>query len=155
MASELDARFRVNHPRVVHENFDGEIVAVNLDTGTYYSLSACGAEVWAMLANGAGLDQVLAAMRGRYDGAAREIEAAVRDFVERLCREQLIVPDERNPPPAAAAPPALAAGKKPFAAPTFTAYSDMQDLLLLDPVHDVDAAGWPVHKPAAAGPERG
>jgi hypothetical protein len=154
MASELATRFRVNDPRVVHENFDGEIVAVNLDTGTYYSLSACGAEVWAMLAAGAGLDHVVADVLERYEGSAREIEAAVRDFVERLCGEQLIVPDRRDAVPPAAAPPARSAAKKPFAAPTFTAYSDMQDLLLLDPVHDVDAAGWPVHKPAAAGTGR-
>jgi hypothetical protein len=25
-------------------------------------------------------------------------------------------------------------------------YSDMQDLLTLDPIHDVDAAGWPMPK---------
>jgi hypothetical protein len=25
-------------------------------------------------------------------------------------------------------------------------YTDMQDLLLLDPIHEVDAAGWPSTK---------
>ncbi len=44
--------------------------------------------------------------------------------------------------------PALApisAGDRPaFEAPVLESYSDMQDLLLLDPIHDVDDAGWPV-----------
>jgi hypothetical protein len=26
-------------------------------------------------------------------------------------------------------------------------YTDMQSLLLLDPVHDVDSQGWPILKP--------
>jgi hypothetical protein len=154
MSSDLAARFRVNDPRVVYENFDGEIVAVNLDTGTYYSMSESGAEIWTMLVAGMRLDQALAAALDRYDGSRGEIEAAVRDFVERLCREELLVPDARGAAPlehAASLPPAA---KKAFAAPAFTAYSDMQDLLLLDPVHDVDEAGWPVHKPLPAAAER-
>ena len=37
---------------------------------------------------------------------------------------------------------------KPLAAPVLNKYSDMQDLLLLDPIHDVDEeAGWPTNKP--------
>ena len=31
----------------------------------------------------------------------------------------------------------------PFEFPRLEKYSDMADLILLDPVHDVDALGWP------------
>jgi hypothetical protein len=31
-------------------------------------------------------------------------------------------------------------------APKLTVYEDMQDLLLLDPIHDVDETGWPARK---------
>ncbi len=30
-----------------------------------------------------------------------------------------------------------------FTEPTVHTYADMQDLLLLDPIHDVDETGWP------------
>ena len=33
--------------------------------------------------------------------------------------------------------------KQPFEAPILNKYNDMQELLLLDPIHDVDEAGWP------------
>ena len=33
--------------------------------------------------------------------------------------------------------------RAPFVAPELKRYADMQDLLLLDPVHDVDEKGWP------------
>jgi hypothetical protein len=32
---------------------------------------------------------------------------------------------------------------RPYSPPKLSAYTDMQELLLLDPVHEVDDAGWP------------
>ena len=49
--------------------------------------------------------------------------------------------------PAAAVQPV--GGRVPFEAPSFTTFTDMQDIILLDPVHEVDARGWP-HAPAGA-----
>jgi hypothetical protein len=40
--------------------------------------------------------------------------------------------------------------KPSFTPPLLHKYSDMQELLLLDPIHDVDEAGWP--KPIADPP---
>jgi len=31
----------------------------------------------------------------------------------------------------------------PFVSPSFTTFTDMQDIILLDPVHEVDTQGWP------------
>ena len=33
-----------------------------------------------------------------------------------------------------------------FVAPALTRYTDVKDLLVLDPVHDVDEMGWPTPK---------
>ncbi len=44
-------------------------------------------------------------------------------------------------------PPAIQGA---FAPPRLQRYTDMQDLLLLDPIHDVDEVGWPVASPAGA-----
>jgi len=44
-------------------------------------------------------------------------------------------------PPRAAAP---TADRPPFVKPILQKYTDMADLLLLDPIHEVDAGqGWP------------
>jgi hypothetical protein len=32
---------------------------------------------------------------------------------------------------------------RPWEAPIFEVYTDMQDLLLFDPIHEVDNSGWP------------
>jgi hypothetical protein len=33
-----------------------------------------------------------------------------------------------------------------YISPVIETFSDMQEILLLDPVHDVDKAGWPISK---------
>ena len=38
-------------------------------------------------------------------------------------------------------------GKAAFEAPRLERYTDMKDYFLLDPIHEVDTAGWP--QPAA------
>ena len=39
-------RYRVSNPRIIHEIMEGEVVLINLDTGTYYSLDRAGAHIW-------------------------------------------------------------------------------------------------------------
>ena len=34
----------------------------------------------------------------------------------------------------------------PYTSPEVETFSDMQEILLLDPVHDVDKSGWPISK---------
>ncbi len=38
----------------------------------------------------------------------------------------------------------------PYAPPALETYTDMQELLLLDPIHDVDETGWPAARPHQA-----
>ena len=36
--------------------------------------------------------------------------------------------------------------RQPYSPPVLNSYTDMEELLLLDPIHDVDQAGWPMPK---------
>ena len=63
----MTTRFRVNTPPVIHELLDGEVIVVNLDTGTYYSIPGTGAEIWTLVDQGASLDETVAALLERHD----------------------------------------------------------------------------------------
>jgi hypothetical protein len=135
--------FQVNLPKVVAEVFeDDEVVIVNLDSGNYYSLAGSGAVIWNALAAGRPLAEIEAALAARYTGDHETLGQAVRALLDELLRENLIAPAGAG---AAAAPEAAAPGgtRSPFTAPALQRYTDMQDLLLLDPIHDVDETGWP------------
>ena len=142
-------RFRVNSPEVISETIQGETIVINLTTGTYYSLPGSGAEVWEAAAASATVDEIAGVLRARYDAPAEEITSGVAELVEQLLAEQLITASDAAASDLAAAEPLEP--KLPFVKPALGKYTDMQDLVLLDPVHEVDDRGWPHAKAEAAG----
>jgi Coenzyme PQQ synthesis protein D (PqqD) len=140
----MTTRFRVNSPNVIHETIEGEVILIDLKTGTYYSLRDSGAAVWQALQTGAGEDGIAAELSSRYEASHEQIRDAVRQLLAELEREGLIRADEGEAAPAAAPSGSdNGAARLPFAAPVLEKHTDMQDLILLDPVHEVGAEGWP------------
>lgn len=141
----VESAYRVNSPYVVHETIDGEVIIVNLDSGSYYSLDQAGAVLWESLAQGASLARAVALLEHRYTAEPGAIAAAAQALVTELLAENLLRPGE--PAPADGPAPVLNGEARPFVAPVLHKHTDMQDLLLLDPIHEVDEAGWPAVKP--------
>lgn len=134
-------RYSTDIPQTASEVFDGELVIAHYGSGLYYALSPSATLVWQALGAGLGEDEVVAWLAGHTGLARDELAAQVRGVIKRLLDEELLLPVDT---PAAAgsatlpAPPAA-----PFAAPQIERFSDLQELMLLDPVHDVAEAGWP------------
>src|SRR5437764_230022 len=72
----MTTRFRVNSPNVIHETIEGEVILIDLKTGTYYSLREAGAAIWEAIDRGAGLDAIEDALERRYEGSSDEIREA-------------------------------------------------------------------------------
>lgn len=143
-SSNLFQAFRVNRPNVVSESFEGEVVIVNLDSGCYFSLLGSATTLWLHLERSTmtikGAEVIL---RQAYDCDGMDIAGEISTFLNKLINEDLIVAEELeshlNPPI-----PEQIPHKKPFEPPILETFTDLQDILLLDPIHDVDDAGWPV-----------
>ena len=134
------ASFRVNSPTVVSETVDQEVVMIHLDTGNYYSLRSTGALIWDALERGATVESITSALDANSHNGS-DIGAVVGSFVNELRAEELIVPAD-NPATSSSATIELSA--HPFEPPVLEKYTDMQHLILLDPVHEVDdGEGWP------------
>lgn len=136
------ASFRVNTPSVISEIVDNEAIIVNLDNGAYYSLRDTGCVIWRLLEQGATTAQVITQLSQQYEGETAVVTSAVQQLIAELQAEALVSP--RNE---AATSPSLAfvAGNDhpAFTEPVLEKFTDMSDLLLLDPIHDADAEGWP------------
>ncbi len=135
-------RLTVDSPQCVTDDFGGEIVALNLETGSYFSLRDLGAAIWRDLASGHGVADVVAAL----GGPDQPLGGEALGFVKRLVSSGLL--RRANGGEAPAEPPtvlALVAGGTTGI--VMDEYDEMRDLILADPIHDVDEEiGWPVRR---------
>jgi hypothetical protein len=137
-------RFKVNTPSVVCEDFNEEVVIVNLESGQYFSARDAGAEIWRRAANGFSSSELLQALVAIYDVEQSVAEAAIETFLGEARKQNLL---EINPAvELAEAADLTVTEKRAFINSTLEAFSDMQDILLLDPIHEVDASGWPAEQ---------
>lgn len=132
---------RANSPDVVAEVIDGEAVLINFDTGSYYSLDGAGAAIWQILAEGASAEGVVKRLEARYESQRDDIRETAMALIAELKGEGLIVETETEPQPGRMSDPPTS--KIPFEAPSLNKFTDMQEMLLLDPIHDVGETGWP------------
>jgi hypothetical protein len=134
--------YRTDVPDTASELFDGELVIAHYGSGLYYSLSQGGTLVWQGLRHGLSVAEVIDWLRGHFAANAAAIPAAVEAFVRKLSDEGLVAEAEAGAK--AGELPVIAAEK--WSEPLLERFDDLQELLLLDPVHDVSEAGWP-HRP--------
>ena len=74
----------------------------------------------------------------------------MKKLLDDFVAAELVVEDDEQRHRQRSPPPSQDGGERvPFVAPSFTTFTDMQDIILLDPVHEVDTRGWP-HASAGA-----
>jgi hypothetical protein len=142
--------YKINVPRITSQTIDDEVIIIDLQNGNYYSLTEAGAGVWSGIETGRFSDEIMAWIAAQYDGEPEAVKSSIEQFLDALLGEELIVVNEsREIDDFAAALPTTASNGRPrFVPPSLQKYTDMQDLLLLDPIHEVDETGWPMLKPA-------
>jgi len=132
---------RIDTTRVVHDVNDGEVLAIRSDTGTYYSMDGSATVAWQAIDAGADELAITDELAARYVIDRPAAALAVAAFFDQLLHEQLVVPGGAQ---VAATGVAEVQGQPlPWQAPVVQVYTDMQDLLLFDPIHEVGPEGWP------------
>ena len=130
----------VAEPQCATEVMDDEVVALNVETGIYFSMRELGAALWTDLAAGHPVEALASKLRA--DGGS---DAPLVEFVSQVRGHGLMRPSEARPHPGQSAVDlALHSGQDQL---ILEKYEDMKDLILSDPVHDVDETrGWPIRR---------
>lgn len=129
--------YQLKSPPCIAELVDGEYVVINLDSGKYYNIVGIGAEVFKLLSEGVAVSSLLALCSGNAAFAK-----ALHDFIALAVSEDLLKEVDSSkfsdiPLPVID----VSAGLESL---SINVYTDMQELLGLDPIHEVDTAqGWP------------
>lgn len=145
---DKDCRFKVNQPSVVYENFDDELVLINLDSGNYYSFEDVGAYIWERIQECSSYAEIVDGISRKYLGDAATMENAVEQFIDELLEEGLIVTDGVEPTIGRKISDNSHANeaekqKKDFELPVLNKFTNMQDFLLVDPIHEIDYSDYP------------
>ena len=140
---ESKSHYTIDPARVVSETLEGETMLINMENGNYYSLNKTASVLWALIEAGRTQAEILAAFLSRYEGDVDTITASVAKSFELFLDDRLIA-ESNDPVPSV--PEEAGAMKSPFEPLVIERHEDMQEMLLADPIHDVDASGWPTLK---------
>ena len=125
----MTQRYKIAGPDIVHESFGGDVVVLNLGSGQYFGLNDSAATLWSAIVQGQHVDKLCQDQTGI---------KLVSDFDEYLCKYGLIIADDSEGSGGTTTPISLTSP------PTIESYDDLSDLIVADPIHDVDERmGWP------------
>ncbi len=128
-------------PTVRHERLDDEVIAIDLESGAYFALDDVAAVCWSILAAGGTLDAAVDATVACFDVASETVQRDVEGFVDELVRVGLLAPADGSPEHARV--PHTEQDDRAYKPPAIERFDDLEELLVLDPIHEVEEAGWP------------
>lgn len=137
--------FEVNEHLISMERLEGEVIIISFNNGKYYSTEFSGADVlWLVKqkVNPEAWESILATKYGLQDFPKDEIKA----FLDKCVIEGILAETKSPMNNKAVLPddfPVLG-----WETPKLIAFSDLQDLLMVDPIHDSSLEGWPRLKQA-------
>jgi hypothetical protein len=131
--------YSIHRKKVSHDLLEGEVIAIHFETGAYYSLRGTATQLWEKLASPISPERLATF----FTGDSQVVTDQVRIFLDDLTKDDLLIKEE-----ATDTGPNGTGEWGSFVEPQVEKYTDMQDLLLADPIHDVEpGAGWPYLKP--------
>jgi hypothetical protein len=127
----------VDTARCNHDTVDGETVILDATTGVLTLLIGIGPLIWERLVGGVDRNSLLAEVAGTYGPDAA---ADATGFLDELIGAGFVVELDGIE----SGVPAATAWPDDYAAPQIERYDDIADIMMMDPIHEVDKTlGWP------------
>ena len=147
--------YQLNTKGLSSEDFGGEMVAVNFETGQYYGINGVAVAVWTLLQKPISSAQAIDKIKELYTSVPEHVADDINSFIEELARHDLLVSgaiaDLAGQHGDTSADTLEKLAGTAYAPPSIEVYSDLQELIMLDPVHEVDPErGWPLRREAAS-----
>lgn len=143
MNEEMNDKTYVVNKRIVADDFEDETVLINVEKGLYFSMQGSASEIWRAFEFPQLRSDAVAVLSQELSPAEGE---EIARTVQSLIDHDLLIESEANRGDQTRLF-SFAAGS--FISPVLGVFSDLTELIAIDPVHEVDeGAGWPV-RPAS------
>lgn len=132
------AKYALNESKMFADITDGIAIIINSETGIYYGADTLGTAVVERLFAGASTEAVSAALKA-LPGAPEDVDARLDALVKTMLEKEIAVEGNAADAEAKFPPDAVKDGWEM----TIQEFSDAQELLLADPIHEVkEDTGW-------------
>jgi Coenzyme PQQ synthesis protein D (PqqD) len=137
-----DRVIRANSATTSSEVFADETVIIDFERGTYFSLRGCASAIWSLLQSPTSIGEIVEAARGALSRKPPDdLEPVLAAFIAQLVEHDLVRESTETPATPIVTEEILLNLAEP---PSLEVYSDLAELIAMDPVHEIDAlTGWP------------
>lgn len=142
----INHSYKLNAQFATYEVLEGEAVVVNLLSGIYYSLDKEQTYVWERLMETFSLESIALALSNKFSISFNDLATKIHSFACELEKENLIFKSIETCDTAVSLLPSEFTLRELTPIQKFT---EMKELLQLDPIHEVDEQGWPYPMPAS------
>lgn len=133
--------YKLNEEKMFYDMAEGQAIVINFTSGMYYGTSSLGSAVLDALLAGASKEAALAAVKA-LPGCPADMDVQMDAFIQALLDKEVVVVDDAAGSDAAAIDASALTDGFVLTVDEFT---EVQDLIMADPVHDVDVEqGWPI-----------
>ena len=130
----LENSYQLANPDIVFERFDEDLVVLNLRSGQYFGFNHAGTVIWSALSSGVKVGLIIEA------GVNRE---SLEQFLSELIAHGLLI--ETAQLQTALSEELTKLLSQELEVPSIEIYDDLAELIMADPIHDVDTdVGWPM-----------
>lgn len=132
--------YKLNEEKMFYDIADGQAIVINIVTGMYYGTSTLGSMVLDALMHGNTPKQIVEKIQNN-EGCVVDIDQRVERFIAALTEKEILISDEQPYSQESLGDFVVVDGDYSL---ELNEFAEVQDLLLADPVHDVEAdIGWP------------
>lgn len=142
----MGKKYKINTPHIVFDIIENEVIIINLKNGNYYNVVKTGTYIWQIIEKGFNPEDITGLFSKKFNILPEIIKKDIHEFIAELLMEKLISETEdpdNNEDSNKDLIPDVPEYISEYQKPKLYKYADMQNALMLDPIHEFDERTWP------------
>ncbi len=138
-----DRNLTIEAELVEHERINGEVIVISFKSGKYFSLSGSAADIWTLCTNSMSQSAIISVLKEKWNTPI-DIQEQISNFIDECISSEIIREIEESESSDNSLPDDFE--RSSWQRPNLMVFGNLQDLIMVDPVHDASLIDWPIEK---------